>query len=221
MVKVKTLTDLRNSLWRDPGFIWQTYLVWEEESDRLFMVRYYYNGDDKEMGYNVYSITSDDSDVRLCKSLGGLVMFIWKNHCFAVKASKYPEFKANTIYFCGNWPKKNQQADTFYYDHTKENKLLSDKKKNTKKRPGENNTSVQNITNQVRVAGHGNQAVKMVLLDGQNIEKVGTGKGSLFTRRKTGHNDPQLLGEMAQLSTNIPKSSYKQLPIIFRNTYTV
>ncbi|XP_057805364.1 TSL-kinase interacting protein 1 [Salvia miltiorrhiza] len=67
---------------------------------------------------------------------------------------------------------------------TLENQLLRDRKKNTKKRlsTGENNTSVPNITNQVKASGHDNRAVKMVLLDSQNIEKVGTGKGSLFKR---------------------------------------
>lgn len=65
-----------------------------------------------------------------------------------------------------------------------ENQLLRDRKKNTKKRlsTGENNTSVANITNQVRASGPDSRAVKMVLLDNQNIEKVGTGKGSLFKR---------------------------------------
>ncbi|XP_047972053.1 TSL-kinase interacting protein 1-like [Salvia hispanica] len=67
---------------------------------------------------------------------------------------------------------------------TLENQLLRDRKKNTKKRlsTGENNTCVPNITNQVRAPGHDNRAVKMVLLDSQNIEKVGTGKVSLFKR---------------------------------------
>lgn len=61
---------------------------------------------------------------------------------------------------------------------------MRDRKKNTKKRlpTGENNTPVQNITNQVRAPVHDNRAVKMVVLDSQNIEKVGTGKGSLFKR---------------------------------------
>ncbi|KAH6807378.1 hypothetical protein C2S51_028486 [Perilla frutescens var. frutescens] len=67
---------------------------------------------------------------------------------------------------------------------TLENQLLRDRKKNTKKRlsTGENNPSIQNITNQVRASGHDNRAVKLVILDSQNIEKVGTGKGSLFKR---------------------------------------
>ncbi|KAL0426421.1 UNVERIFIED_CONTAM: TSL-kinase interacting protein 1 [Sesamum latifolium] len=34
----------------------------------------------------------------------------------------------------------------------------------------------------VRASGHDNRAVKMVLVDNQNIQKVGTGKGALFKR---------------------------------------
>lgn len=68
----------------------------------------------------------------------------------------------------------------------KENQLLKDRKKNTKKRlsTGENNSSIQNLpaSNQVRASGHDNRALKMVLLDSQNIQKVGTGKGALFKR---------------------------------------
>ncbi|KAI3447571.1 hypothetical protein Pfo_004236 [Paulownia fortunei] len=69
---------------------------------------------------------------------------------------------------------------------TLENQLLKDRKKNIKKRlsTGENNSSIPNIpaSNQVRASGHDNRAVKMVLVDSQNIQKVGTGKGALFKR---------------------------------------
>ncbi|KAL0336907.1 UNVERIFIED_CONTAM: TSL-kinase interacting protein 1 [Sesamum calycinum] len=69
---------------------------------------------------------------------------------------------------------------------TLENQLLKDRKKNIKKRlsSGENNSSIPNIPagNQVRASGHDNRAVKMVLVDSQNIQKVGTGKGALFKR---------------------------------------
>ncbi|XP_020549588.1 TSL-kinase interacting protein 1 isoform X2 [Sesamum indicum] len=69
---------------------------------------------------------------------------------------------------------------------TLENQLLKDRKKNIKKRlsTGENNSSIPNIPagNQVRASGHDNRAVKMVLVDSQNIQKVGTGKGALFKR---------------------------------------
>lgn len=69
---------------------------------------------------------------------------------------------------------------------TLENQLLKDRKKITKKRlsTGENNSSIQNVpaSNQVRASGQDNPALKMVLLDSQNIQKVGTGKGALFKR---------------------------------------
>ncbi|KAK6126221.1 hypothetical protein DH2020_040042 [Rehmannia glutinosa] len=69
---------------------------------------------------------------------------------------------------------------------TLENQLLKDRKKNIKKRlsSGENNSPIPNIpsSNQVRAPGHDNRAVKMVLVDSQNVQKVGTGKGALFKR---------------------------------------
>ncbi|XP_042015589.1 TSL-kinase interacting protein 1-like [Salvia splendens] len=87
---------------------------------------------------------------------------------------------------------------------TLENQLLRDRKKNTKKRlsTGENNTSVPNITNQVRASGHDNRAVKVVLLDNQNIEKVGTGKGSLFKRHANiGMSRTNCKGDQAAVKT--------------------
>ncbi|KAL1541318.1 TSL-kinase interacting protein 1 [Salvia divinorum] len=87
---------------------------------------------------------------------------------------------------------------------TLENQLLRDRKKNTKKRlsTGENNTSVPSITNQVRASGHDNRAVKVVLLDSQNIEKVGTGKGSLFKRHASiGMSRTNCKGDQAAVKT--------------------
>ncbi|GFP90782.1 tsl-kinase interacting protein 1 [Phtheirospermum japonicum] len=79
---------------------------------------------------------------------------------------------------------------------TLENQLLKDRKKNIKKRvsSGENNSPIPSIpaSNQVRPPGHDNRAVKMVLVDSQNIPKVGTGKGALFKRHvnmETGRNN--------------------------------
>lgn len=64
---------------------------------------------------------------------------------------------------------------------------MKDRKKNTKKRllTGENNSSMPNISssNQVRASGHDGRAEKMGLVDRQNFEKVGTGKGALFRRQ--------------------------------------
>lgn len=85
-----------------------------------------------------------------------------------------------------------------------ENQLLRDRKKNTKKRlsTGDNNTSVPNITNQVRASGHDNRAVKVVLLDSQSSEKVGTGKGSLFKRHASiGMSRTNCKGDQAAMKT--------------------
>ncbi|KAK4481094.1 hypothetical protein RD792_011965 [Penstemon davidsonii] len=69
---------------------------------------------------------------------------------------------------------------------TLENQLLKDRKKNIRKRRSteENNSHVAHIIGptQGKVSGHDNRAVKMVLVDSQNIQKVGTGKGSLLKR---------------------------------------
>ncbi|CAK7343138.1 unnamed protein product [Dovyalis caffra] len=64
-----------------------------------------------------------------------------------------------------------------------ENQLLKDRRKNVKKRSsqGENGspTTPSIITNQNRASGHDTRTVKLVLVDSQNIQKLGSGKGSL------------------------------------------
>ena len=65
----------------------------------------------------------------------------------------------------------------------KENQLLKDRRKNVRKRSsqGENGspTIPSIITNQNRASGHDTRTVKLVLVDSQNIQKLGGGKGSL------------------------------------------
>ncbi|KAL2502738.1 TSL-kinase interacting protein 1 [Forsythia ovata] len=67
-----------------------------------------------------------------------------------------------------------------------ENQLLKDRKKNIRKRlsPGENNcpTAPITVSNPGRPSGHDSRAVKMVLVDSQNMQKVGAGKGSSVKR---------------------------------------
>ncbi|CAA2953547.1 TSL-kinase interacting 1 isoform X1 [Olea europaea subsp. europaea] len=67
-----------------------------------------------------------------------------------------------------------------------ENQLLKDRKKNIRKRLslGENNcpTSPTTVSNLGRPLSHDSRAAKMVLVDGQNIQKVGAGKGSSVKR---------------------------------------
>ncbi|KAG7960400.1 hypothetical protein I3843_10G121500 [Carya illinoinensis] len=64
-----------------------------------------------------------------------------------------------------------------------EHQLLKDRRKNVKKRPsqGENCplAAPNNIPNQSRASGQDACMVKLVLVDGQNIQKLGSGKTSL------------------------------------------
>ncbi|XP_059667616.1 TSL-kinase interacting protein 1 isoform X2 [Cornus florida] len=67
-----------------------------------------------------------------------------------------------------------------------EHQLLKDRKKNIRKRPsqGENcpPSAPTIISNQGKTHGHDSPAVKVVLVDSQNIQKVGPGKGSSLRR---------------------------------------
>lgn len=64
----------------------------------------------------------------------------------------------------------------------KEHQLLKDRKKSVRKRPTHGEYSPpapSTVTNQSRASGHDNRTVKLVLVDSQNIQKVGSGKGPL------------------------------------------
>lgn len=64
----------------------------------------------------------------------------------------------------------------------KEHQLLKDRKKSVRKRPsqGENcPPATSTFSNQSRASGHDNRTFKLVLVDSQNIQKVGSGKASL------------------------------------------
>ncbi|KAL6515614.1 hypothetical protein OROHE_018648 [Orobanche hederae] len=74
------------------------YLVCEEESDQLFLVRRYVVGETAD--YDVYRIGGGgDGGLELCSLLDDLAMFVGINHSFAVKASRFPGLKPNSIYF--------------------------------------------------------------------------------------------------------------------------
>lgn len=64
----------------------------------------------------------------------------------------------------------------------KEHQLLKDRKKSVRRRPSqsENCSSTVPITisNQSRPLGHDGRAVKLVLIDTQNIQKLGSPRGS-------------------------------------------
>ncbi|EOY07887.1 TSL-kinase interacting protein 1, putative isoform 1 [Theobroma cacao] len=80
-----------------------------------------------------------------------------------------------------------------------EHQLLKDRKKNVRKRPsqGENSspTSPSTVTNQSRASGHDARTVKLVLVDSQNIQKLGPGKGSFKRNTNVGVNRSNSKGE--------------------------
>ena len=81
----------------------------------------------------------------------------------------------------------------------KEHQLLKDRKKNVRKRPsqGENSspTSPNTVTNQSRASGSDARTVKLVLVDSQNIQKLGPGKGSFKRNTNVGVNRSNSKGE--------------------------
>ncbi|TYJ50761.1 hypothetical protein E1A91_A01G231600v1 [Gossypium mustelinum] len=80
-----------------------------------------------------------------------------------------------------------------------EHQLLKDRKKNVRKRPshGENisPTSPNTTTNQSRASGHDAHTVKLVLVESQNIQKLGPGKGSFKRNSNVGVNRSNNKGE--------------------------
>ncbi|XP_062117291.1 TSL-kinase interacting protein 1 [Humulus lupulus] len=63
-----------------------------------------------------------------------------------------------------------------------EHQLLKDRKKSVRKRPTHGDycpPTPNTVTNQGRTSGHDNRTVKLVLVDSQNIQKVGSGKAPL------------------------------------------
>ncbi|KAA8518724.1 hypothetical protein F0562_016502 [Nyssa sinensis] len=67
-----------------------------------------------------------------------------------------------------------------------EHQLLKDRKKNIRKRPSQGDifspSASTTVSNQGRASGHDARAVKVVLVDSQNIQKLGPGKGSSLRR---------------------------------------
>ncbi|XWS55851.1 hypothetical protein CRYUN_Cryun09bG0035400 [Craigia yunnanensis] len=80
-----------------------------------------------------------------------------------------------------------------------EHQLLKDRKKNVRKRPsqGENSspTSPNTVANQSRASGNDARTVKLVLVDSQNIQKLGPGKGSFKRNTNVGVNRSNSKGE--------------------------
>ncbi|XVF07867.1 hypothetical protein REPUB_Repub06bG0176700 [Reevesia pubescens] len=80
-----------------------------------------------------------------------------------------------------------------------EHQLLKDRKKTIRKRPsqGENSspTSPNSVINLNRASGHDAHTVKLVLVGGQNIQKLGPGKGSFKRNNNVGVNRSNSKGE--------------------------
>ncbi|KAB2087250.1 hypothetical protein ES319_A04G090200v1 [Gossypium barbadense] len=80
-----------------------------------------------------------------------------------------------------------------------EHQLLKDRKKTVRKRPsqGENSspTSPNSVTNQSRASGQDARTVKLFLVDSQNIQKLGPGKGSFKRNNNVGVNRSNSKGE--------------------------
>lgn len=64
--------------------------------------------------------------IELCRDLDGLIMFVGINHSFAVKRSKFPELKPNTINFSRVWYFDYQMTDLFDYDTKEYSSYFSD-----------------------------------------------------------------------------------------------
>ncbi|GMI80966.1 TSL-kinase interacting protein 1 [Hibiscus trionum] len=80
-----------------------------------------------------------------------------------------------------------------------EHQLLKDRRKNVRKRPshGENisPTSPNTFTNQSRASGHDARTVKLVLVESQNIQKLGPAKVSFKRNSNVGANRSNSKGE--------------------------
>ncbi|XP_075498849.1 TSL-kinase interacting protein 1-like [Primulina tabacum] len=93
---------------------------------------------------------------------------------------------------------------------TLENQLLKDRKRNIRKRisGGENNSSMAYVpaSNEVRTSGHDSRSVKLVLVDGQNIQKVGTGKGSVLKR----HGNVEMMNRAKVDPTSVKAAKHRR-----------
>jgi hypothetical protein len=81
----------------------------------------------------------------------------------------------------------------------KEHQLLKDRRKNVRKRPspGENclPPAPSTVSNQNRASGQDARTVKLVLVDSQNIQKLGSGKTTLKRNTNVGVNRSNNRGE--------------------------
>lgn len=70
----------------------------------------------------------------------------------------------------------------------KESQLLKDRKKNVRRRPSQgesSSTAAASLSSHSRVSTNDSRTVKVVLLDNQDVQKFGSGKGSSLKRHVT------------------------------------
>jgi hypothetical protein len=86
-----------------------------------------------------------------------------------------------------------------YYSSMKEHQLLKDRKKNVRKRPlqGGNcqSPALNAVSNQARASGNDTRAVKMILVESQNIIKLGPSKPPLKRNVNIGVNRNNAKGD--------------------------
>ncbi|GAV90591.1 Myb_DNA-binding domain-containing protein, partial [Cephalotus follicularis] len=82
---------------------------------------------------------------------------------------------------------------------TLEHQLLKDRKKNVRKRPSQREncspTAASTVSNQSKASGPDTRTFKLVLVDSQNIQKLGSGKGSLKRNFNIGVNRSNSKGD--------------------------
>ncbi|XP_034693729.1 TSL-kinase interacting protein 1 isoform X1 [Vitis riparia] len=87
-----------------------------------------------------------------------------------------------------------------------EHQLLKDRKKNIRKRPSQggncSSTAPNTVSSQSRASGNETRAVKLVLVESQNVQKLGPGKGSSLKRNvNVGVNRSNSKGDSSAMKT--------------------
>lgn len=88
----------------------------------------------------------------------------------------------------------------------KEHQLLKDRKKNIRKRPSQggnsSSTTPNTVSSQSKASAHDGRAVKLVIVESQNVQKLGPAKGSSLKRSvNVGVNRSNNKGDSSTLKT--------------------
>lgn len=83
---------------------------------------------------------------------------------------------------------------------------MKDRKKNIRKRPSQggncSSTAPNTVSSQSRASGNETRAVKLVLVESQNVQKLGPGKGSSLKRNvNVGVNRSNSKGDSSAMKT--------------------